>query len=203
MSQELATSIEKSSTVHKIEELTLSIADISSQTNLLSLNASIEAARAGEAGRGFAVVANEVSKLASDSSATATEIQQVSNTVKDAFGELAGSSTKLLTFIKENILSDYQHMRKIGDSYQTDAYSYKTSMDSIQEQIHTLYNELTGIVQTLSATSAAVDDSLKNIFEVADHTSSLKECSDTVDEQISHNNEEMRQIQHQMDYFSV
>ena len=203
MSQELATSIEKSRTVHKIEELTLSIADISSQTNLLSLNASIEAARAGEAGRGFAVVADEVSKLASDSSATATEIQQVSNTVKDAFAELAGSSSKLLTFVKENILSDYRHMRKIGDSYQNDAYSYKTSMDSIQEQIHTLYNELNGIVQTLSATSAAVDDSLKNIFEVADHTSSLKECSNTVDEQISHNNEEMQKIQHQMNYFSV
>lgn len=203
MSQELAESIEKSSTVHKIEELTLSIADISSQTNLLSLNASIEAARAGEAGRGFAVVANEVSNLASDSAATANEIHQVSNTVKDAFGELAGSSTKLLKFVEENILSDYQHMREIGNSYQADSFSYKTSMESIQEQIQTLYNELNGIVQTLSATSAAIDDSIANILEVSDHTNSLRESSDTVDEQISHNNEALSQIKQQMDYFSV
>lgn len=40
------------------------IGGITSQTSLLSLNASIEAARAGEAGKGFAVVATEISSMA-------------------------------------------------------------------------------------------------------------------------------------------
>lgn len=77
------------------------ISDISSSTNLLSLNASIEAARAGEAGKGFAVVASEVGSLASRTKEPLKTAEEVVARIQKNANEIAkhinDSSAKLGT----------------------------------------------------------------------------------------------------------
>ncbi len=75
-------------TVDQIKGITVTIGDISSQTNLLSLNASIEAARAGDAGRGFMVVAEEVGSLANQSTDAAVHINSLVEAITENIGQI-------------------------------------------------------------------------------------------------------------------
>ena len=82
--------------VETVKEETSTIDNISSQTNILALNASIEAARAGEAGKGFAVVAEQIRTLS-------TETKSSSGQIQDALTRLSEISDKMMTSIEQTI----------------------------------------------------------------------------------------------------
>jgi len=86
--------------VTELEQLSESITEfidlikqISSQTNLLALNAAIEAARAGEHGRGFAVVADEVRNLADSSARAAEDVTKTIKTIRNKVRDVAETMT--------------------------------------------------------------------------------------------------------------
>ena len=78
----------------QMNSITQMIGEITTQTSLLSLNASIEAARAGEAGKGFAVVASEISTLA-------TQTQDATEKISELIENI---SAKIAKVVKLDIL---------------------------------------------------------------------------------------------------
>ena len=94
-----------SKNVDKISSVLKIMKEFSSQTNLLSLNASIEAAQAGESGRGFAVIAEEIRKLAESTSSSTDQVEELAFLVQKGSKNVVESLLKMMDKVKEGLLA--------------------------------------------------------------------------------------------------
>lgn len=192
ISEKTEQAISGSKAVEKINELTDSIMEISSQTSLLALNASIEAARAGEAGKGFAVVATEIGSLANQTSETVGSINAIVADVNHAVSTLSESLQDTVEFLDKIVLKDYEQFAEVGEHYYNDSERYSSGMNTIEASVSKLTDTITEIADALDSINSTVNESTIGVTDIAAKTTNVVEqtiqnnelvenCIETVD----------------------
>lgn len=201
--ESLRVKLAESRQVENISKLTNKILEISSQTELLALNANIEAARAGEAGKGFAVVAGEIGKLSKDTTESAEEIQAISNVVLKTVRDLAEEAERMLEFLNEQTMYGFSQLIETGNQYSQDAEKFYTVMESCKEKAEELSIEIGTIKQSMTGILEAMEDSAKSVDRVNENVGSLSEDLNQNKEQSENNLEATDNLEREVHKFII
>ncbi|WP_411682752.1 methyl-accepting chemotaxis protein [Clostridium thailandense] len=172
--------LEKVKEVEKIKILANSIEEISSQTNLIALNASIESARAGEQGKGFAVVADEIRKLAENSSETVKEIQETVNGVFVAVENLSNASKITLDYIETKVVKSYKESVLVGENYDKDADYVNGLVADLSSTSEELLASISTVAEAIEEISKANTEGAQGTNDIADRVLKIKDRTNVV-----------------------
>lgn len=185
-------------TVDKVSNIVSVIEEISSETNLLSLNASIEAARAGDAGKGFAVVAQEIRVLSDNTNTELENIKQIISSLVEecrycvqASGTIVEDNAKQKEEIKA-VLDEFgaldEQIQKTAEKAD-EIEELVTAMIELNDDITKSSNSLTDVS---AANAAATEEMNANIEElnammngVAEMAGHMNDESDGLKEAVS------------------
>lgn len=181
VSKELGELYEYTDQMQSIIEL---INGVTTQTSLLSLNASIEAARAGEAGRGFAVVASEISNLA-------TQTQQATVNIKNLIENISGELKELVDVI-ENMIRNAEAQNQAANDTARNFERISDKTEQVYKEaghMNNLVTELTNannvIVQGIETISAVTEEVTAHSSETLESSTANRVITDEVGKTIS------------------
>lgn len=187
-------------TVDKVSNIVSVIEEISSETNLLSLNASIEAARAGDAGKGFAVVAQEIRVLSDNTNTELENIKQIISSLVEecrycvqASGTIVEDNAKQKEEIKA-VLDEFgaldEQIQKTAEKAD-EIEELVTAMIELNDDITKSSNSLTDVS---AANAAATEEMNANIEE-------LNAMMNGVSEMAGHMNDESDGLKEALSFF--
>ncbi|MDC7126921.1 MAG: methyl-accepting chemotaxis protein, partial [Spirochaetales bacterium] len=177
----------------QIKGMATIIQQISSQTNLLAMNAAIEAAHAGNAGKGFAVVADEIRKLAFASASNSKQISGVLKEIVDKI-EIASISGKETEKAFEDIDHEVHGVSQSLEEISMNMGELNIGGKQILETMEGL-KTITGKVTTGSLSMVEASVGVSSAIEVVSGTSlEVSRSANEITSGISEVSSAMRQV---------
>lgn len=158
----------------RVKEETVSIEDITSQTNLLSLNASIEAARAGAAGRGFAVVADEIRKLSDETQNSSSRIMNALNRLEETSARMTDAIEKVAGLIQLN-LEKITEVNASVVSISNDSRTLNSNISLIDSAVREVEQSNQNMVENMRQMSEAMSVMSDYVENASDNAKSMLE----------------------------
>ncbi len=154
--------------VQKVSNFTNTIANISSETNLLAINATIEAARAGEAGKGFSVIAANVRSLAEGTEGSAKQIESII----DELTAINREMNKAIQTSSESIAQQREQVNEVDKSFtevQTGILQLMSAMETMNDNVKSVLQANSEIVESIRLISGASEE-VSASTQVCKHT---------------------------------
>lgn len=162
----------------RINDMVAQILDIASQTNLLSLNASIEAARAGEQGKGFAVVAQEIGNLATNSSETAEQIQEICGEINVNIDNVRACFDDIISFMEVDVSDKFKEFVTIANDYDNSVEVIRRAIDEIEKASTGFVSSIASIkdqMDVIQTTATENENGVDDIVSVIERTNNTAE----------------------------
>jgi methyl-accepting chemotaxis protein len=173
------------------------ISDISTQTNLLSLNASIEAARAGDHGRGFAVVAQSVKKLAEQSNQSAKQVANLVDLILASMLKAADNMNAASQEVEQGAVlvrtagEEFEQIRQASTDNADRIESVSISLNEVSEGAERVVGVISNLLRLADQTSegtqnvsAATEQQLATMQEISASSTMLSKMAEQLQSMI-------------------